>query len=194
MKKKALVIVAHPDDETIWLGGMILAYKNIDWTIFSLCRGDDPDRAPRFKKACEYFKARGVISDLEDEGIMSVEESLPEIKKRLTAEFGGKKFDYIYTHGPNGEYGHERHLGVHAAVTELVKNKTLLCRKLYYFAYRLERKAIVNGPKADFSLKLANNIYKNKKYIIEKIYNFNKNSFESLSCLSKETFMEMAVK
>ena len=41
MEKEALVIVAHPDDETIWMGGTILKNKNWKWTILSLCRASD---------------------------------------------------------------------------------------------------------------------------------------------------------
>jgi len=189
MKKKALVIVAHPDDETIWLGGTILASKNIDWTIFSLCRGDDPDRAPKFKKVCEYYNARGLISDLEDEGLMKVKESLPEIKKRIMANFAGEKFASVFTHGANGEYGHERHVGVHLAVKELIKEKRIICDQLFFFAYQLKKKAINNSPLADFVVDLDKKTLTNKKKIIEKLYGFKKDSFESLSCLSKETFI-----
>lgn len=189
MKKRALVIVAHPDDETIWMGGMILNSKNIDWTIFSLCRGNDPDRAPKFKKVCEYYNAHSLISDLEDEGIMDVEKSLPEIKKRVMANFAGKKFAYIFTHGYNGENGHERHLGVHLAVKELVKEKIIICDKLFFFSYQLEQNTINNSRFSNFVVELNNQTLINKKSIIEKIYGFNKDSFESISCLPKETFI-----
>ncbi len=190
MKKKALVIVAHPDDETIWMGGMILSSKNIDWTIFSLCRGNDPDRAPKFKKVCKYYNARGLISDLEDEGIMDIEKSLPEIKKRIIANFAGKKFAYIFTHGYNGEYGHERHLGTHLAIKNLVKNKIITCERLFFFSYKLDsKKNIANNVKlSNFSIMLSDKELIAKKNIIEKIYGFKKNSFESINCLPKETF------
>ena len=190
---RILILAPHPDDETIWMGGMILSAENFDWTIFSLCRADDSDRAPKFKKVCEYYNARGVISDLEDEGIMDVSASLPEIKKRLAAEFAGQKFDYIYTHGKNGEYGHERHLAVNLAVKELIKGKIISCRKLRFFAYRLKGKTIVNSEAANFALELDGPTFINKKNLIENIYKFNKNSFESLSCLKKETFIEQVV-
>ena len=45
--KKALIIVAHPDDETIWMGGTILKYTELEWTIYSLCRASDKDREPK---------------------------------------------------------------------------------------------------------------------------------------------------
>ena len=66
MNKTALCIVAHPDDETIWMGGTIMK-NNYNWTIICLCRKNDLDRSPKFKKVCDYYKAKSIISDLDDE-------------------------------------------------------------------------------------------------------------------------------
>jgi len=192
--KTGLVIVAHPDDETIWMAGMILNSKNIDWTIFSLCRKDDPDRAPKFKKVCDYYRARGIISDLEDEEIMDIKESLPEIEKRIKKELRTDKFDYIFTHGLNGEYGHIRHIGIHKIVKKLVQEKKLFCHHLFFFAYKLNsQKRIINYPdkSVDLIFNLTSEELKTKKNIIKKIYGFSQKSFESRSCLKKETFIHL---
>ena len=178
--KTGLVIVAHPDDETIWMGGKILFSKDIKWTIFSLCRKKDKDRASKFKKVCKFYKAKPIISDLEDEDIMNIKESLLEIERRIRRELKKKNFTYIFTHGYNGEYGHDRHIGVHLVVKNLVKKNILSCNKLFFFAY--------GSQKPDAVFKLNKKILKTKRDIIENLYGFSKKSFEYKSCLAKEKF------
>jgi len=64
---RAAVVVAHPDDETLWCGGYILAHPEFDWRIVTLCRASDPDRAPKFRMVLERLGAVGVMADLDDE-------------------------------------------------------------------------------------------------------------------------------
>ena len=187
----ALVIVAHPDDETIWMGGTIANFPHIKWTIFTLCRKNDLDRAPKFKKVCRHLKAAPMMSDLEDEGIMGIPESVPEIEKRILKKFADKKYTYLFTHGSNGEYGHPRHQGVHRAVQRLVQNKKIKCQSLMFFAYRLNKqKRIINIPEksADIIFRLNSARLKGKKNIIKNLYGFGQKSFENVSCLPTETF------
>ncbi len=187
---QALVVVAHPDDETIWMGGTILRHPAVRWTIFVLCRRDDSDRMPKFLKVAKRYGARGIISDLEDEGIMCVSESIPEIKRRLRREMRQKKFDYIFTHGTNGEYGHPRHIGVHRAVQEFVDHGELSCGKFYLFSYATDdRRRIINREKgASAFVKLGRGELREKRRIVKEFYGFSTKSFENVSCLPVELF------
>lgn len=187
---KALVLVAHPDDETIWMGGTILSHKNIDWTVLVLCRGDDPDRAPKFFKTEKFLGVKGIISDLEDEGIMDLEESFPEIKKRIKNALKNRKFDYIFTHAKDGEYGHIRHKGAHQVVKKMIKNGELSAGNLFFFSYKRKEKGgpCTENPKAGFFFGLSSPIFKAKRNIITGIYGFEEHSFECQSCTKIETF------
>ncbi len=64
--KNVAVIVAHPDDETLWAGGTILSHPSWNCFIISVCRGNDPERAPRFYKALKILRSSGNMGDLDD--------------------------------------------------------------------------------------------------------------------------------
>ncbi len=81
---KCLVIVAHPDDETIWMGGLMLRHPDWAWRIIALSRCDDPDRAPKFGMAARVYGAASAMSDLDDSPILeSLSQDLHEIKNRI---------------------------------------------------------------------------------------------------------------
>jgi len=178
----ALAIVAHPDDETLWMSGTILRNKDWRWTIFSLCRRTDKNRYPKFLKVCKFYNATPIISNLNDSSPKKLD--INKITNKISRNLKQKHFDYIFTHNKNGEYGHQRHKEVHQAVKQMIDNKQLSCNSLNFFAYYNE--------KFNKELVLSDLEFKNKKNIMSEFYGFSQEAPETNEyCVNKETFMEI---
>jgi len=187
-QKEILVIVAHPDDETIWVGGTLLKTK-LKKTIISLCRKNDKDRFPRFEKACKFLNSEGNISDLDDSEKGYYQKiSKQGVMKRILKITKKKKYDYLYTHGKNGEYNHIRHIEIHRIVNEMLEKKLLFAKKVFFFSYKKTGKICNINPNADKLIKLQKPYFKMKKQLIQKIYGFEKGSFEERCCKNVEAF------
>ncbi|OGF24938.1 hypothetical protein A2303_06525 [Candidatus Falkowbacteria bacterium RIFOXYB2_FULL_47_14] len=186
---RALVIVAHPDDETIWMGGALLRFSKIKWTILSLCRASDSDRRPKFFRVCERYGAKGIIADLDDEDKLSFKNTLPVIKKIIKEEVGRARFDYLFTHNANGEYGHPRHKGAYQAIKEMIKDGELSADKVFFFAYDPVGKHKVKvGKNADTNLKLTSDEFKEKKRIVAEMYGYPHDGIDVGYCTDVEGF------
>ena len=187
--KKIAVIVAHPDDETLWAGGMILMNPECKWTIISLCRGNDTDRAPKFFNALKIYGARGAMGNLDDSP-----EQKPllkeDIEKSITSLLPQINYDLIVTHSPAGEYTrHKRHEETGSAVSFLWEKRKVISSQLWLFAYDDNKtrysEAIRN---ADRIIALTENIWLKKHTIITKTYGFLSDSFEALTAPEREAF------
>lgn len=169
----ALVIVAHPDDETIWFAGTMIANPQVDWTILCLSRSSDSDRSPKFARVAKKLGAKGLIDDWDDEGRLSAKQAIAEAKRIIGERIGAKHFDFVVTHGANGEYGHERHRQLSHAVNDLVARRKLSANLLLNFNYKkLSRYRLTPKADSDLIFKLPAKIFKNKLALMTELYGF----------------------
>ena len=188
--KTVVLIVAHPDDETLWAGGTILSHPSWQWFIICLCRGDDKDRASKFHKALKVLKAEGIMAALDDG---PEQNPLPEnvIQHTILDLLPPKHFDLVITHNPNGEYTkHLRHEEVSRAVITLWHLRKISAFELWTFAYEDGNKAYYPKPiaTAPVSRELTKRIWLRKYSLITETYGYGKESFEAETTPKSEAF------
>lgn len=188
--KTVAIIVAHPDDETLWAGGTILSHPTWKCFIVSLCRGSDPDRAPRFYEALKILKSEGIMGDLDDSA-----DQVPLVKDEVEQAILGllpqKHYDLIISHNPSGEYTkHIRHEEVGGAVINLWNTDKILTSEIRLFAYEDGQKTYYPKPmqNAAIYLPLTKRIWHRKFNIITKTYGFEKESWEAKTTPLAEAF------
>ncbi|MHC4520179.1 MAG: PIG-L deacetylase family protein [Planctomycetota bacterium] len=184
------VIVAHPDDETLWAGGTMLLHPDSCWTVTALCRGSDPDRAPKFHQALEHYGAKGVMGDIDDGpdqkplGMVDVEDAILDV-------LPSDRYDLVLTHGLWGEYTSDRrHEKVAKAVMALRESGRLSVAEVWMFAY--EDGGTKYLPRAmsdaDVYIRLPHETWEEKHRIICDVYGHAAESFAARTTPKEEAF------
>lgn len=127
-----LMIVAHPDDESLW-GGAHLLEDN--YLVVCMTNGDNTVREKEFETVMKKTGNIGIIMSYPD--IVENEKSdwahlQDDILLDLEILINYKDWELIVTHNESAEYGHIHHSMVHDLVTIAYEN-TNTRAKLYHF-------------------------------------------------------------
>lgn len=120
-KPRALLVVAHPDDETIFAGGVILCSRETQWTIVCCTTGSD-QRQDEFLRACQFLakESRNRINPILLRLVPNSHIDRLALAKELRSHATG--YDIVFTHNSQGEYGHPDHKLVHRYVIDSIAN------------------------------------------------------------------------
>lgn len=149
MKKPltALAVFAHPDDETMFLGGTLayLAEQAVEVHYLSATRGEggemgDPPICAREElgqvrekelhcavkalggKSLDFLGFEDPLVGPEGE-LFPFSPDLEPVVEKLSGHLARLQPDVILTHGPTGEYGHPAHVQTHQAVMEALRGQ-----------------------------------------------------------------------
>ena len=186
----AAVVVAHPDDETLWCGGYILAHPEFHWRVVTLCRASDPDRAPKFRRVLEQLGAVGEMADLDDEPDQ-VPLPVEQVQKTIVRLLAGINHSLILTHGPMGEYTrHHRHEECCRSVVELWRSGSIATNCLWLFAYEDGGHAYLPRVREDADRRdiLSERIWLEKRRLITDVYGYGPESWEARATPREEGF------
>ena len=161
-----LMVVAHPDDETLW-GGAHLTEGG--WFVVCLTNGYNEVRKNEFYEVMKESGNIGLIlkyPDLVNGKRSDWATSKPQIAKDLDFLMKYKHWGMVATHNPNGEYGHIHHKMTSKLMTESYY-KNCWGNNLYYFERYYSARRM---PAVEASLKKVPQSSVDKKVELLKIY------------------------
>ena len=151
------VVVAHPDDEVCWFGGLILSTAHIKWHIVCCSYPVIPGEIKRkedFFKACKHAKLSHEMMDIAEPRTRDKMDRIESLRKLNLS-----KYDIVLTHG---NFGHLHHRCIGSQIRELYNGpiigtnygrgdfvtqfgKSLYARKLEWMKNYKANRVKVNG-------------------------------------------------
>jgi LmbE family N-acetylglucosaminyl deacetylase len=139
---KNAIVVAHPDDEALWLSSVVTSVEQIVFGFGAVF--DDPGKTQARRKAVAALPLSGIVNlEIPESGVhwqsyqtqpqltlSGVRISESAVRERYESNYArlleGLRASLsecrdVYTHNPWGEYGHAEHIQVYSAVTALQK-------------------------------------------------------------------------
>ena len=136
-----LIIVAHPDDETLWGGAHIIKKR---FLIVCVTCGDNSKRYREIKSVAKMSDNKFLAlwypdktKNVRDDWSSYYNNIYDDLKYIMNY----KKWNTIVTHNPSGEYGHQHHKMTNEIVTNIY-NELDLSGDLYYFGQYYTKKQL----------------------------------------------------
>lgn len=179
-KPYRLLVVAHPDDETIFFAGALLGKRDLPWHVICLTDGNADGRGEeRARELAAALKLFGIKSSEHWAYRDAFAKRLPvdEIAARLRALRPPRE---VFSHGPLGEYGHPHHVDTCLAAHRAFGDR----RKIFSPAW--------NCP-VDFVVQLTPGQFRKKSSAFAEIYRKETARFLNvLPCLPVEGYRRFA--
>lgn len=169
---KNIMIVAHPDDETLWGGAHLNASDK--YLVLCLTNGNNPVRKKEFEEVMKRTGNYGVILNYPDNpnNVKSKWINVKDdIKEDVAYALFYKNYDMVVTHNPQGEYGHMHHRFTSLIVTREC-DKLQKSDVLYYFNHystpnairQSKMKPILNEEQIAQKRAIMEEVYKSQSY------------------------------
>ena len=111
-----LMIVAHPDDESLFGGSQLLKDQ---WKVVCVTNGNNPVRSKEFEQVMTATNSEGEIWSYPDSQFIPFNESKLFLDLKKVIDCGWNK---IVTHNAHGEYGHLHHQQIHRLVSNITQD------------------------------------------------------------------------
>lgn len=126
---RGLIIVAHPDDETMFCGGAMSQLK-WDWTVVSAVHSLQSPRGQEFTRATTILKAIPIMLDVPYFGKDSLSPiDAHELQARLEKAVDLEDFDVIITHNSFGEFDNKDHIVINRLISRIAP------KALWFFGF-----------------------------------------------------------